>query len=100
MCRSHILDVASSLTLVVCLVLRLLYSWGKSPGTNFIGGWLGPRAGLDDVEKKHLTLLDVGLQPLSHLACGQSLYQLCYPRLPINMICPVIIIDREERLLA
>jgi hypothetical protein len=24
---------------------------GKSPGTHFIGGWVDPRAGLDDMEK-------------------------------------------------
>jgi hypothetical protein len=34
----------------------------KSPLTNFIGGWVGPKPGLDDVEKrKFLTLL--GLEP-------------------------------------
>jgi hypothetical protein len=24
---------------------------GKSPGNHFIGGWVDPRAGLDDMEK-------------------------------------------------
>jgi hypothetical protein len=24
---------------------------GKRPGTHFIGGWVDPRAGLDDMEK-------------------------------------------------
>jgi hypothetical protein len=29
----------------------------RAPGTHWIGGWVGPRAGLDDVEKrKFLTL--------------------------------------------
>jgi hypothetical protein len=29
----------------------------RAPGTNLIGGWVGPRAGLDEVEKrKFLTL--------------------------------------------
>jgi hypothetical protein len=29
----------------------------RGPGTHWIGGWVGPRAGLDDVEKsKFLTL--------------------------------------------
>jgi hypothetical protein len=26
---------------------------GKSPGTHFIGGWVGPRAGLDGCGKSH-----------------------------------------------
>jgi hypothetical protein len=25
--------------------------WGKNPGTHSIGGWVGLRAGLDDLEK-------------------------------------------------
>jgi hypothetical protein len=29
----------------------LLYPWGKIPGTHSIGGWVGPRAGLDTVAK-------------------------------------------------
>jgi hypothetical protein len=39
----------------------------KVPGTHGIGGWVGPRAGLDDMEKKKLlTLLGLKLQPLGH----------------------------------
>jgi hypothetical protein len=35
---------------------RLLYAWGKNPGIHWIGGWVGPRAGLDAVENsKNLT---------------------------------------------
>jgi hypothetical protein len=35
------------------------------PGTACIGGWVGPRASLDDVEKrKFLTLLGCELRPL------------------------------------
>jgi hypothetical protein len=29
---------------------------GKSPVTHFIGGWVDPRAGLDDMEKRKLEL--------------------------------------------
>jgi hypothetical protein len=25
--------------------------WERAPGTHWTGGWVGPRAGLDDVEK-------------------------------------------------
>jgi hypothetical protein len=42
---------------MVSFAPRPLYPWGKSPGNQWIGGWVGPRAGLDDVEKrKFLTL--------------------------------------------
>jgi hypothetical protein len=30
---------------------RPLYPRGKSPSTDWIGGWVDPRAGLGDVEK-------------------------------------------------
>jgi hypothetical protein len=26
----------------------------RAPGTHWIGGWVGPRAGLDDMEKKKI----------------------------------------------
>jgi hypothetical protein len=51
-----------------------------TPGTHCIGGWVDPRAGLDDVEKrKFLTLLGLELRPLGHPAHSQSLYRLHYP---------------------
>jgi hypothetical protein len=37
----------------------------EPPGTHWIGGWVGPRAGLDDLEKrKFLTLPGLELRPL------------------------------------
>jgi hypothetical protein len=46
---------------------------GRAHGTQWIGGWVGPRAGLDDVEKrKFLTLPGLELRLL-------SLYRLRYP---------------------
>jgi hypothetical protein len=52
----------------------------KPPGTHWIGGWVDPRAGMDDVEKrKFLTLLGLELQPLGRPARSQSLYRLRYP---------------------
>jgi hypothetical protein len=52
----------------------------KAPGTHWIGGWLDPRAGLDDVEKrKFLTLPKLELRPLGRAACRQSPYRLRYP---------------------
>jgi hypothetical protein len=36
----------------------------RVPGTHWIGGWVGPRAGLDDAEKrKFLTLTELELRP-------------------------------------
>jgi hypothetical protein len=32
---------------VVSFTPQLLYLWGKSPSTHWIGGWVDPRAGLD-----------------------------------------------------
>jgi hypothetical protein len=47
------------------------------PHTHCIGGWVGPRADLDDTEKrKFLTLPGLELQPLGHPACSQLLYWL------------------------
>jgi hypothetical protein len=52
----------------------------RIPDTHWIGGWVGPRAGLDDAEKrKLLTLLGLKLQPLVRPACRRSLYRLRYP---------------------
>jgi hypothetical protein len=52
-----------------------------APGTYLIGGWVGPRAGLDDVEKrKFLTLPGFELRPLGRLARGLSLYRPRYPK--------------------
>jgi hypothetical protein len=50
-----------------------------TPGTHWIGGWVGPRAGLDYMEKwKFLTLPGLELQPLGRPARSQSLHRLCY----------------------
>jgi hypothetical protein len=51
----------------------------RAPCTQWIGGWMDPRAGMDDVEKrKFLILPGLQLQPLRHPARSQSLYRLCY----------------------
>jgi hypothetical protein len=52
----------------------------RTYGTHWIGGWVGPRAGLDDVEKrKFLILPGLELRPVGRPARSQSLYQLRYP---------------------
>jgi hypothetical protein len=48
----------------------------RGPGTHSLGGWVGHRAGLDNVEKrKFLTLPGLELRPLGRPALSQSLYQ-------------------------
>jgi hypothetical protein len=52
----------------------------RAPGANWIGDWVGPRTGLDDVEKrKILPLPGLELRSLTHPARSQSLYRLRYP---------------------
>jgi hypothetical protein len=54
----------------------------RAPCTYWIGGWVNPRAGLDDVEKrKFLILPGLELRSLSRQARSQSLYGLSYSRL-------------------
>jgi hypothetical protein len=46
----------------------------RALGTHWIGGWVGPRAGLDDVEKKKFfTLLGLEIRSLGRPARSQSL---------------------------
>jgi hypothetical protein len=52
----------------------------RAPVTHWIGGWVGPRTGLDDLEKRKFLTLP-GLEPLTlgRPARSQSLYRLRYP---------------------
>jgi hypothetical protein len=60
--------------------LAALYLGDKAPSTHWIGGWVGTRAGLDDVEKRiFLTLPGLELRHLGRPARSQSLYWLHYP---------------------
>jgi hypothetical protein len=48
--------------------------------TNWIGGWINPRAGLDDMKKwKFLTLPGLELRPLGRPTSSQVMYRLRYP---------------------
>jgi hypothetical protein len=59
---------------MVSITPRPLYPPGKAHFTHWIGGWVGPRTGLDDVEKrKLLTLPGLALRPLGYPAHSQSL---------------------------
>jgi hypothetical protein len=62
---------------VVSFTPQSLYPPGKEER---IGGWVDPRAGLDDMEKrKFLTLPVLELRSLGRSARSQLLYQLRYP---------------------
>jgi hypothetical protein len=52
----------------------------KAPGTRWIGGWVGPRAVLEDVKKRKLLTLS-GVEPRILVRPGsrQSLHRLRYP---------------------
>jgi hypothetical protein len=52
----------------------------KAAGTHWIGGWLDPRTGMEDMEKrKFLPLPRPELQTRGRPVCSQSLYWLSYP---------------------
>jgi hypothetical protein len=56
-----------------------LTSGGRVRGPRFVGGWVGPRVGLNDLEKrKFLTLEGLELRILGRPARNQSLYRLHY----------------------
>jgi hypothetical protein len=51
----------------------------RAPGIHWIGGWMGSKAGLGDVEKwKFFMLPGLELHPLHRQAHSQSLYRLRY----------------------
>jgi hypothetical protein len=51
----------------------------RTPGIHWIGGWVGPRTGLDDVEnRKFLILPGLELRPLCCPSRSQSVYRLRY----------------------
>jgi hypothetical protein len=51
------------------LRLGLFTPWERAPGDHSIEGWVGPRAGLDDVKnRKIFTLPGLEFRPLGHLS--------------------------------
>jgi hypothetical protein len=50
----HFLDLGTKWRSVVSFMHRPLYSPGNDPGTHWIGGWMGPRAGLNAMEKRKI----------------------------------------------
>jgi hypothetical protein len=52
----------------------------RTSGTHWIGGWVGPRTSLDDVETRKILLVpELVLRPLARPARSQSLYCLRCP---------------------
>jgi hypothetical protein len=55
----------------------------RAPGYHWIGGWVGPRAGLNDLEERQiLPLRDSNSKPSLVQHRSQPLYQLPYPGSP------------------
>jgi hypothetical protein len=74
------LDLGTSCRWVVSFIPWPLCPEERARGTHWIGGWVGPRAGLDDMEKwKFLPPPWLELQPFGRPAHSQSLYRLHYP---------------------
>jgi hypothetical protein len=65
----------------------------RAPCTNLVGGWMNPRAGLDDVEKKKfLTLPRLNLRPLRRSSRNQSLYRLPFRDSCRNIVLKIVCI--------
>jgi hypothetical protein len=65
----HFLHLGTSWRWVVSFTPRPLYPRERAPGTHWIGGWMDPQVGLNDVKRKFLTLPGLELQPLDRPAC-------------------------------
>jgi hypothetical protein len=60
----RVLDLGTSWRWVVSFTPRPLYRGERAPDTHWIGGWVDPRVGLDEIEKwKFLTLPGLELRP-------------------------------------
>jgi hypothetical protein len=80
---------------MVSFTLRPFYPPERAPGTHGIGGWMGPRIGLDYVdERKFLILPGLELLLLCHSA-RTTIYQTAMP----TIICfkyDAICVSREK----
>jgi hypothetical protein len=73
-------DLGTSLRRGISHPHRSYYPQEKSPRTHWIGGWVGLRTGLDDVEKRKFFILPgLELRPFGRPARSQSLYRQRYP---------------------
>jgi hypothetical protein len=68
------LDLGNGWRWVVCFIPQ-----ERAPSTHCIGGWVGPRTSLDDMEKwKFLTIMGLVLRSPGHPGRSQSRYWLRY----------------------
>jgi hypothetical protein len=76
----HFLDLGTSWRSVVSFTPLPLYPEKRAHRIHWIGGWVGPRAGLHTVEKRNILILPgLELRPLGRSAHSQSLYRLRHP---------------------
>jgi hypothetical protein len=72
-------DLGTRWKWVVSFTPRPFHPRRKSAGTHWIGGWVGPKTGLDDVEKSEISPLPgLELRTLGRPARSLSLYRLSY----------------------
>jgi hypothetical protein len=62
MYRSTFFDLGTSWRWVVSFTPLPLYPQERAPDTHFLGGWVDPRAGLDDMEKWNFFFVLPGLE--------------------------------------
>jgi hypothetical protein len=74
---STVLDLGTRWKWVVSFTPLPLYTRGKRPGIQWRGGWVGPRVGLDAVEKRKI--LHCQKSNPGRAARSPSLHQLSYP---------------------
>jgi ribosome modulation factor len=75
----HILILSTYCMLVFSFRFRPLYPFRNSPRKQWLGGWMGPRPSINDVERrKILPVPGLELQSLGHQSHSQSLYRLRY----------------------
>jgi hypothetical protein len=69
--------------------VKLNAPWEKAPCTHWIGGWVDPRTGLDNMEKRKIyPLPGLELRPLSCPAHSQLPYRTHYPGFHEQHITP------------
>jgi hypothetical protein len=80
---------------VVSFMPRPLYARERAPGSNWIGGWVDPRAGLDDLQKKkYLTL--TGLELYLGKAVALFIYLMTFSVVQIRYVASSGIIISEQ----
>jgi hypothetical protein len=88
----RIFDLGTSWRWVISFTTLPLYHRERVPGTNWIGGWVGPISGLDDVEKRKLLSLP-GLELRSLLLSSPlgSRYTDCAISAPLIYIIELLV---------